>query len=62
MLTVNDKNFDWANIPLGDCLHGNAMDTHFTLRLFHALEELLTRRRVLACDGEATVSCATCVL
>jgi DNA polymerase I-like protein with 3'-5' exonuclease and polymerase domains len=41
MLTVNDKNFDWANIPLGDCLHGNAMDTHFTLRLFHALEELL---------------------
>lgn len=42
MLTVGDnKKFDWANIPLNDCLLGNAMDTHFTLKLFHLLEEKL---------------------
>jgi len=42
MLTVGDnKKFDWANIPLRDCLLGNAMDTHFTLKLFHLLEEKL---------------------
>jgi DNA polymerase I-like protein with 3'-5' exonuclease and polymerase domains len=38
MLTVNDKKFDWENIPLADCLFGNAMDTNFTLKIFHLLE------------------------
>ena len=41
MLTVTSKNFDWENIPLADCLFGNAMDTNFTLKIFHLLEEKL---------------------
>lgn len=41
MLTVNGKNFDWVNIPLADCLYGNAADTYFTLKLFNVLEEKL---------------------
>lgn len=42
MLTVTSKNFDWENIPLADCLYGNCMDTNFTLKIFHLLEEKLT--------------------
>jgi len=41
MLTVTSKKFDWENIPLSDCLYGNAMDTFFTLKIFHLLEEKL---------------------
>ena len=42
MLTVRDgNNFDWANIPLTDCLHGNAMDAHYTLKVFEVLKEKL---------------------
>jgi DNA polymerase I-like protein with 3'-5' exonuclease and polymerase domains len=41
MLTVTSKNFDWENIPLADCLYGNCMDTNFTLKIFHLLEEKL---------------------
>jgi DNA polymerase I-like protein with 3'-5' exonuclease and polymerase domains len=41
MLTVTNKNFDWKNIPLGDCLRGNALDTHFTLKIFDVLKEKL---------------------
>ena len=38
MLTIkNPKTFDWANMSLHDCCEGNAMDSHFTLRLFDLL-------------------------
>lgn len=30
----NPKTFDWANIPLEECLKGNAMDAFFTLKLY----------------------------
>ena len=39
MLTVRKKNFDWANIPLVECLEGNAMDTHYTLKLYQKFWE-----------------------
>ena len=42
MLTVrNGKKFDWANISLVDCVRGNAMDAHFTLKVFNVLKEKL---------------------
>lgn len=42
MLTVRDSTkFDWENIPLPDCLHGNAMDSHYTLKVFNVLVEKL---------------------
>lgn len=34
MLTVTDSKFDWRNIPLKDCLDGNAMDTYFTAKVY----------------------------
>jgi len=38
MLTIdNPKRFDWANMPLSDCCEGNAMDAHFTLKLFNLI-------------------------
>lgn len=38
MLTVkNKKGFDWVNIPLGDCLRGNALDTYYTAKVFTRL-------------------------
>ena len=48
MLTVRDgTKFDWANIPLPDCLHGNAMDSHYTLKVFNVLVEKLEDMKVL---------------
>lgn len=46
MLTVdNNKKFDWKNIPLEECLHGNAMDAHYTAKIYaHLLEELQTKK------------------
>ena len=42
MLTVRNGNkFDWANISLVDCLAGNAMDSHFTLKVFNVLRDKL---------------------
>lgn len=42
MLTVkNKKGFDWVNIPLGDCLRGNALDTHYTAKVFTRLYQEL---------------------
>ena len=47
MLTVRDgNNFDWANIPLTDCLQGNAMDAHYTLKVFGVLKEKLEEMEV----------------
>lgn len=41
MLKVEGKNFDWVNIPLKDCLEGNALDAYFTLKVYsHLLKEV----------------------
>lgn len=48
MLTIkNPKTFDWANMPISDCLEGNAADTMFTLKLFNLIEEKLDELRIL---------------
>lgn len=42
MLTVKDpKKIDWENMSIADCARGNAMDTYFTLKLFHVFYEEL---------------------
>lgn len=42
MLTVRNANkFDWENIPITDCMYGNAMDAHYTLKVFNVLSEKL---------------------
>ena len=42
MLTIdNPSKFDWANMDLGECMEGNAMDTHFTLKLFDLIVDRL---------------------
>lgn len=42
MLTVQDPNkFDWKNIPLLDCVEGNALDTIATLGLAEIFQERL---------------------
>jgi len=47
MLTVRDgKNFDWANISLVDCVEGNAMDAHYTLKVFNVLQDKLNEMGV----------------
>lgn len=39
MLTVEGKNFDWKNIGLAECLRGNAIDSYFTLKIYHKLRK-----------------------
>ena len=47
MLTVrNGKKFDWANISLVDCVRGNAMDAHYTLKVFNVLQDKLNEMGV----------------
>jgi DNA polymerase I-like protein with 3'-5' exonuclease and polymerase domains len=47
MLTVEDaKKFDWKTIPLADCLKGNAMDTFYTIRVFHKLLDMLKEKKL----------------
>jgi len=47
MLTVrNGKKFDWSSISLFDCLQGNAMDSHYTLKIFNVLKEKLDEMEV----------------
>lgn len=41
MLTVNNKNVDWVNIPLAACVFGNCCDTYATLRIYEILLEKL---------------------
>jgi DNA polymerase I-like protein with 3'-5' exonuclease and polymerase domains len=44
MLTIDNPNkFDWANIPLSDCCEGNALDAHFTLKLFNLICEKMSK-------------------
>jgi len=48
MLTIdNPKTFDWANMSLSDCCLGNAMDTHFTFRLYELIIEKLEGNPVM---------------
>lgn len=48
MLTIsNPKTFDWANMDLGDCMEGNAADTHFTLKLYDLIMERLPEGRIM---------------
>lgn len=47
MLTVEDNNkFDWRSISLMDCLKGNAMDTHYTIKIFNKLMEDLEEKKL----------------
>lgn len=47
MLTVdNNKKFDWANISLADCLKGNAMDAHYTAKIYAKLLEELQEKKL----------------
>lgn len=42
MLTVtNNATFDWAGQSLHDCARGNALDTHFTLKLLKKYKPML---------------------
>ncbi len=42
MLSVKDpKKVDWANMPLQECMEGNALDSYYTLKLFHLFHEKL---------------------
>jgi hypothetical protein len=44
MLTVKDgKKHDWASMPLAEMAHGNAMDSYYTLKLFHRLHDELKK-------------------
>jgi len=48
MLTIdNPKTFDWANMSLSDCCLGNAMDTHFTFKLYELIIEKLEGNLVM---------------
>ena len=48
MLTIdNPKTFDWANMSLSDCCLGNAMDTHFTFKLYELIIEKLEGNPVM---------------
>ena len=48
MLTIaNPNKFDWASIPLDECCQGNALDAHFTLKLFNLCESKLEERGML---------------
>lgn len=61
MLTVNNPNkFDWANIPLSECIRGNAMDSYFTLKLFDLIEEKLASTNTLG-FYEKVISPLSCV-
>lgn len=43
MLSVkNNKTFDWASMSLEDCLRGNALDAHYTLRIYEKLLDLIS--------------------
>lgn len=47
MLTVEDnKKFDWRSISLVDCLKGNAMDTHYTIKIYYKLLEELQDKKI----------------
>lgn len=43
MLTVEDSNFDFRNIPLDFCIKGNAMDAALTLKLYYLLQAELDK-------------------
>ena len=45
MLSVkNNKTFDWAGMSLDDCIRGNALDAHYTLRIYDKLLALIEEK------------------
>lgn len=46
MLTKDNANkVDWANIPILECMHGNALDAYYTVKVYgKLLEELRTKK------------------
>lgn len=41
MLKIEGQKFDWVNIPFIQCVEGNALDTHFTIKVYdHLLDEV----------------------
>jgi len=48
MLTIrNPKTHDWAGMALSDVVHGNALDTYFTLKLFDLICEKMEGQPVM---------------
>lgn len=47
MLTVVDQNFNWKDIGLTHCIQGNAMDTHYTAKIFHELYKLVDKEGLI---------------
>lgn len=48
MLTVrNPETFKWEDIPLKDCVEGNAKDTYYTLKLFEKFYDILEEEKRL---------------
>ncbi len=53
MLTIsNPETYDWASIPLEDCIYGNAMDTFLTLRIYDELFPVLKDLELETLMGE----------
>ena len=46
MLTVEDKKFDWTKISLEDCLVGNALDAHYTIKIYQKLLQELQEKNL----------------
>jgi DNA polymerase I-like protein with 3'-5' exonuclease and polymerase domains len=46
MLTVEGKKFDWKNIPLIQCVEGNAKDTYATAKVYAKLLEEVRAKKL----------------
>jgi DNA polymerase I-like protein with 3'-5' exonuclease and polymerase domains len=46
MLTVEGKTFDWKNIPLIQCVEGNAKDTYATAKVYVKLLEEVRQKKL----------------
>jgi len=46
MLTVEGKKFDWKNIPLIQCVEGNAKDTYATAKVYAKLLEEVRQKKL----------------
>jgi len=46
MLTVNENDFDWTNIPLKFCAEGNAKDTYATAKVYAKLLDEIRQKKL----------------
>lgn len=61
MLTIRDGNsFDWANIPLAECIAGNILDTFYSLSLREKTEKILEETGVLPLIHNILTPLQTC--